>query len=305
MCNRLVVKAQVTALSEAVGNLSKALARRNMWNNTVLVFMGDNGGPNDGAHSNTPLRGGKLNFFEGGIRPAAFVTSPLLPRAVWGSEYNGLVHEVDWFATFSVMAGVALDPGLDSVDVWPTLVDPGTPHRTEALVSNNILRQGRWKLLIGAGRGSTPQAWHTGMLKGCVLGTGGGWMVPPANASNTCPGDVYTHGGDRNQLGCPSDVPGKAQVAVTSAVDKWLCSVPCSLAHPCLFDVVADPGERNEVAGANPGAVARLLARLLDLQKNFSNATTIKDNGKFCDTLARRTVQGVGPFLGPWIDPDF
>ena len=27
--------------------------------------MGDNGGPTDGAHSNTPLRGGKLNFFEG------------------------------------------------------------------------------------------------------------------------------------------------------------------------------------------------------------------------------------------------
>ena len=29
---------------------------------------GDNGGPTDGAHSNVPLRGGKLNFFEGGVR---------------------------------------------------------------------------------------------------------------------------------------------------------------------------------------------------------------------------------------------
>ena len=72
-----------------------------MWDNSVLVFMGDNGGPNDGGHSNAPLRGGKLNFFEGGIRPAAFVTSPLLPKAVFGSKHSGIFHETDWHATFA------------------------------------------------------------------------------------------------------------------------------------------------------------------------------------------------------------
>lgn len=39
--NRLLVKAQVSALSEGVGNITSALKRRGMWSNTVLVFMGD------------------------------------------------------------------------------------------------------------------------------------------------------------------------------------------------------------------------------------------------------------------------
>ena len=38
-CNRLVVKAQVSALSEAVGNLTAELQASGMWNRTVLVFM--------------------------------------------------------------------------------------------------------------------------------------------------------------------------------------------------------------------------------------------------------------------------
>jgi arylsulfatase A-like enzyme len=66
MCNRLLVKAQVSALSEAVGNITAALrSNKGMWSTTLLAMMGDNGGPLDGAHSNAPLRGGKLNFFQG------------------------------------------------------------------------------------------------------------------------------------------------------------------------------------------------------------------------------------------------
>jgi arylsulfatase A-like enzyme len=41
-CNRLVVKAQVSALDEAVANLTSALMRRGLWDTTVLVFQGDN-----------------------------------------------------------------------------------------------------------------------------------------------------------------------------------------------------------------------------------------------------------------------
>ena len=33
-----------------------------MWDNTIFVVMGDNGGPTFEAHSNTPFRGGKLNW---------------------------------------------------------------------------------------------------------------------------------------------------------------------------------------------------------------------------------------------------
>ena len=102
-------------------------------------------GPNDGAHSNSPLRGGKLNFFEGGIRPAAFVTSPLLPVTARGTTYSGLLHETDWFATLAYLAGATPPSDLDGINVWNTLEDPhsATPHRTEVLVADHILRSGR------------------------------------------------------------------------------------------------------------------------------------------------------------------
>jgi hypothetical protein len=87
-CNRLLVKAQVAALDEAVGNVTLALTAAGYWENTVLFFMGDNGGPTFEGHSNYPLRGGKLNFFEGGVRPACFVSSPLLPAAVQGPWFR-------------------------------------------------------------------------------------------------------------------------------------------------------------------------------------------------------------------------
>ena len=58
----------VSALDEAVLNLTTALKARGIWDNSVFVFQGDNGGPTFEGHSNTPLRGGKLNFFEGGVR---------------------------------------------------------------------------------------------------------------------------------------------------------------------------------------------------------------------------------------------
>eukprot|EP00927_Polykrikos_kofoidii_P048039 TRINITY_DN42276_c0_g2_i1.p1 TRINITY_DN42276_c0_g2~~TRINITY_DN42276_c0_g2_i1.p1 ORF type:complete len:603 (-),score=82.77 TRINITY_DN42276_c0_g2_i1:106-1914(-) len=303
-CNRLLVKAQVSALSEGIGNITRALKGAGMWDNTVLIFMGDNGGPVDGGHSNFPLRGGKLNFFEGGVRPAVFMTSPLLPAAVRGTEYNGIVHEVDWHATFASLAGVAAPDGIDGLDVWGTLVDPSVAHRDEVLIADHVLRMGRWKLVTGAGQGYGVGAWRTGMLKGCILGTHGGWGVPPTNRTDLCPHDIYTTAGPPNQLGCPDDYPSKTSFPLTEDVDLWLCSSPCTDETPCLWDVEADPEERKEVSAEHPDVVADILKRLHEQQAGFRGATRVRDNGAYCPTAEARRVPGLGLFAGPWIDDD-
>ena len=104
-CNRLLVGAMMAALDEAISNMTAALRRKGMWENTVLVVMGDNGGPVNNGHDNGPFRGGKLNWWEGGVRPFAFISSPLLRDSPFrGGWYNDSVHETDWFATFAALA---------------------------------------------------------------------------------------------------------------------------------------------------------------------------------------------------------
>ena len=77
----------------------------------------------------------------------------------------------------------------------------------------------RWKLVTGVGHPTGPGAWKTGELKGCVLGTGGGWVTPPQNTTNNCPGDIYTTGGNRGLLGCPDDAAlNKTQFPVSRLV---------------------------------------------------------------------------------------
>ena len=62
-CNRMVVSAMVTALDAAVGNITDALVATGMWEHTVFVFAGDNGGPQMLSHWNGGLRGGKWTWF--------------------------------------------------------------------------------------------------------------------------------------------------------------------------------------------------------------------------------------------------
>ena len=42
-CNRLLMAAMISALDESVANLTAAFQQNHLWENHVLVFMGDNG----------------------------------------------------------------------------------------------------------------------------------------------------------------------------------------------------------------------------------------------------------------------
>ena len=167
-------------------------------------------------------------------------------------------------------------------------------------------RVDRYKLVTGATAGRDPQNWWAGNLKGCMLGTGGGWMRPSPNRTANCPGDIYTTSGCATCLGCPQDE--RAQHPVTAPIDVWLCSDPCTAEHPCLWDLEADPHEREEMSRSQPAVVATMLARLRALQQNFANSTaggsgSLQDNGRFCEVLNSTEVAGFGVFLAPWM-PD-
>ena len=61
------------------------------------------------------------------------------------------------------------------------------------------------------------------------------------------------------------------------AADRWLCSEPCSISTPCLYDLSVDDtehgvngdGDGRPLAKASPAVVARMLGRLAVLRRSF------------------------------------
>lgn len=120
-----VQAAMTTELDYGVGNVTEALKKAGLWNNSVLLFMSDNGGPLDHS-TNAPYRGGKGTWYEGGVRVVSFVNSPLLPSSVHGTEWTGMAHSSDWYVTaVEGIVGAKLPitgpRQVDGFNIWPAL----------------------------------------------------------------------------------------------------------------------------------------------------------------------------------------
>ena len=69
-------------MDDTIKNLTTALKDKGMWENTLVVFTTDNGGPiyEPGSSNNYPLRGGKYSDFEGGVRTTTFMSGGYIPK---------------------------------------------------------------------------------------------------------------------------------------------------------------------------------------------------------------------------------
>ena len=132
--------AMTTELDYGVGNVTKALKAADLWGNSVIIFVSDNGGPLDHS-TNAPLRGGKGTEYEGGYRVESFVWSGLFEGSVRGSTWGGMAHSSDWYMTCVVgIAGGepplhATSPrAVDGFNLWPALTGANvTSPRTEVI----------------------------------------------------------------------------------------------------------------------------------------------------------------------------
>merc|ERR550519_2697495 len=69
----------LVALDYAVHKVIVDLKFYGLFDNSVILFTTDNGG--GPWYSNTPLKGTKETVYEGGIRAASFILSPLLMKS--------------------------------------------------------------------------------------------------------------------------------------------------------------------------------------------------------------------------------
>lgn len=183
----------------------------------------------------------------------AFVSGPLIPESRRGSTYSGMLHSSDWYTT--IFEGITegqmpkdtgpTDP--DGFNAWAAIVEGTASPRNEVIhqVTNQYfndsstgtsLRIGAFKLLVGDPGDSRIISWPR-------LGT---TPVPFGQSGGLAEG---TTGHCRAQSGSGSRSTKKF------CVDR-----------PCLFNVVDDPSESNDLAANQSYAetIAMMTKRLAE-----------------------------------------
>jgi len=148
---RRTYAAMIHRLDVNVGRMVKELKKQGIYENTVVVFFSDNGGPTKNNGSiNAPFNGSKGILLEGGIR-IPFVIS--YPKKLKKGVYSNPITSLDLMPTFVELAGgkITEKDKLDGVNIFPYVTNEieGVPHQTmmwRFTVSAGI-RKGNWKLI--------------------------------------------------------------------------------------------------------------------------------------------------------------
>jgi len=127
---RKTYAAMVSAVDDGVGRVLKSLEETGVEENTIVVFLSDNGGAHNNASDNGPLRGLKGDLFEGGIRvPFAMQWKGVIPA---GKTYEKAISSLDIMATVVAHTNVKIstERPLDGVNLIPYLIgeNDGEPH---------------------------------------------------------------------------------------------------------------------------------------------------------------------------------
>ncbi|MEN6495144.1 MAG: sulfatase [Thermoguttaceae bacterium] len=156
---RRTFAAMLSALDDAVGSVLATLREHQLEENTLVIFLSDNGGPTRQTTSgNGPLRGFKAQTWEGGIRvPFLVQWEGHIPA---GKVYDHPVIQLDILPTSLAAAGVDAKPEwkLDGVDLLPYLKGERQEPPHTALYwrfgQQLAIRSGDWKLVKAPGAGA-------------------------------------------------------------------------------------------------------------------------------------------------------
>ncbi len=150
---RPVLAAMLESIDQQVGRIVRTLKDLGIARNTLLLVTSDNGGPFRPA--NRPLRGGKGQLYEGGIRVPLVAWWP--GSGVAGQVSDELASTIDVLPTAAALARADVPGGVDGINLAPVL--RGTratgretlfwayPHHIGATHPHAAVRHGGYKLV--------------------------------------------------------------------------------------------------------------------------------------------------------------
>jgi arylsulfatase A-like enzyme len=158
-------RAMVSAVDGALEQAVKALDKRGMLQDTLVIFHAGTGGAvkrkfpvgegeaSANVASNGPYKGGRGGLHEGALRAVAFVW---WPGQVSPGIVTELTHAVDLYPTLLKLAEVAPQQTkpIDGMDLWDTIAHGKPSPRQEALLNvedfRGAIRMGDWKMILHA-----------------------------------------------------------------------------------------------------------------------------------------------------------
>jgi arylsulfatase I/J len=192
--------------------------------------------------NNWPLRGGKKSNWEGGVRVNSLASGGLLPAAQRGRTLEDFVAMEDFYVTYCALAGVSPHdakaeaaglPPVDGLNLWP-------------LLSGSNATGPRTEVWLGSGGAGDDDSSKDPIVQALIRADG--YKVLFGNViENTWTSAFYPN-------------------ASTSWCDT--CPLDCgtAAAPKCLFNILEDPTEHENLAASKPDIVAAMAARLAELQ---------------------------------------
>jgi len=145
--------AMVERVDRGVGEVLRALERRGVATNTIVIFTNDNGG--EWLANNAPLFNRKLTVWEGGIRVPALIRWPGRIPAGKVSDQVGITMDLTASILGATGTAVPVDARLEGINLLPILEGRTADiertlfwRTTTGNRSQKAVRRGDWKLVI-------------------------------------------------------------------------------------------------------------------------------------------------------------
>lgn len=159
--------AAISHLDDAVGQVLAEVDRIGQHNDTLVIFLSDNGAPGQPNRmqvkadhdaylnvmlpgDNLPLRGKKGDVYEGGVRTPALA---FWPDHLQPGTCDSPMHVTDWMPTLCALVGHRPERDLnwDGRNVWPVITGTAAAAATRPFYTKGLpeaaLLQGGWKLV--------------------------------------------------------------------------------------------------------------------------------------------------------------
>ena len=124
------------------------LEQQELWDNTIIVYISDNGGSTPIYADNTPLRGSKYTLYEGGIRVPFLISWP--GKIPGKTLSDSVISSMDIFPTLCGLSGTVIPAHLDGKDLSGTLKGDSPEDGHSILIwdtgRETAVREGDWKL---------------------------------------------------------------------------------------------------------------------------------------------------------------